>query len=517
MKSCLIITLVALTWVSLVSGHHILCVFPTPSRSHSLLGKGIVDSLLDAGHQVTWVTPFPEKNPVKNLKQINVEDARALSNSMNVTTHQKMTMAMIREFARNISLAALNSVELQSALVKEKYDAVVSEWFFSDLEAGYAAVQQVPWIVLNGVVMHPYMEYLVDSVRNLPVLPFMMNDFPVPMNLWQRLANTFSFGVLFVGNWLDESRAVSTYDKYYGPIAAARGVSLPAFAEAKHNISIMFVNSHPSFAPAQVLPPNVIDIAGYHIAENTPPLPRDLQDLLDSSTQGVVYFSMGSVVKSAALPESTKRDLIKLLGDLPYTVLWKFEEKLEGLPKNVHIRPWMPQASILAHRNVKLFITHGGLLSTLESLRYGIPLLAVPVFGDQPGNAARAVRAGYARMVPFSPHMTAQLEVELREMLENDSYYKKSKALSKLFNNRPVSQRKLVSHYVELAIDSKGAYHLRSKSQLYKWYQLWMLDQVAVVLAALYLLYCLVKLTLRSLTRRSVKVDKKKEKKNKSH
>lgn len=74
---------------------------------------------------------------------------------------------------------------------------------------------------------------------------------------------------------------------------------------------------------------------------------KDLQDLLDSSTQGVIYFSMGSVLKSSALPAATKKALLKTLGELPYTVLWKFEEELKGLPKNVHIRPWMPQPAIL--------------------------------------------------------------------------------------------------------------------------------------------------------------------------
>ncbi|KPJ21665.1 Ecdysteroid UDP-glucosyltransferase [Papilio machaon] len=130
---------------------------------------------------------------------------------------------------------------------------------------------------------------------------------------------------------------------------------------------------------------------------------------------------MGSVLKSAALPESTKRELLRVLGSLPYTVLWKFEEQLEGLPKNVHIRSWMPQASILAHPNVKVFITHGGLLSTLEALKYGVPLLAIPVFGDQPGNAIRAMRSGYARKVTFSPDMAPELERELKHMLADDT------------------------------------------------------------------------------------------------
>lgn len=75
---------------------------------------------------------------------------------------------------------------------------------------------------------------------------------------------------------------------------------------------------------------------------------------------------------------------------------------------------------IPAHPNTKLFITHGGLLSTLEAIQAGVPLLAVPVFGDQPGNARRAERDGYAISVPFSPDMGDKLKVALDELLGDD-------------------------------------------------------------------------------------------------
>lgn len=56
---------------------------------------------------------------------------------------------------------------------------------------------------------------------------------------------------------------------------------------------------------------------------------------------------MGSAFKSTGLPEKAKKELVKMFGELPYTVLWKYEEPINNLPKNLHIRPWMPQSSIL--------------------------------------------------------------------------------------------------------------------------------------------------------------------------
>ena len=35
---------------------------------------------------------------------------------------------------------------------------------------------------------------------------------------------------------------------------------------------------------------------------------------------------------------------------------------ISQVPSNVHILPWLPQFDILSHPNLKLFITHGGLL-----------------------------------------------------------------------------------------------------------------------------------------------------------
>lgn len=482
--------LLLLSAVAAAHGYNILCIHTVPSKSHFQLMKGIVDPLLKAGHQVTMMTTFPDSTPQKNLKYVDVSEIKnAVPTNINMMDRGNQDMSLVMEMARNISRLAIETPAVREMLAKEQFDAVVSEWFFSDVDAGYAAVQEVPWILLSGMVMHTHMEYLVDTVRSVPTIPAIKNDVGIPMDFYGRLTNTFAYLFMTFSTLKDYPLVKSNYDTYFSPIAKARGVTLQPFDEAVHNISILFVNSHPSFAPAQSLPPNVIEIAGYHIAEETPPLPKDLQLLLDSSPQGVIYFSMGSVLKSAQLPEKMKKDLISIFADLPYTVLWKFEEKLDNLPKNVHIQPWFPQTSILAHKNVKVFITHGGLLSTLESLKFGVPVIAIPVFGDQPSNAMRSVRAGYALMVTFSIDVGGELRAALNEMLGNDKYYKRAKYLSKLFQNRPVTPTKLIQHYVELAIESKGAHHLRSKTLLYSWYQLWMLDQIGLLLLILYIIY----------------------------
>lgn len=69
---------------------------------------------------------------------------------------------------------------------------------------------------------------------------------------------------------------------------------------------------------------------------------------MDNSNQGVVYFSLGSVVKSSKMPKETVSLLLSELSKIEQTVLWKWEaDEVPQLPKNVIIRKWFPQNDIL--------------------------------------------------------------------------------------------------------------------------------------------------------------------------
>lgn len=124
---------------------------------------------------------------------------------------------------------------------------------------------------------------------------------------------------------------------------------------------------------------------------------------LDNATEGVIYFSLGSNVKSIYLPENKRNILINTFAQLPYKVLWKFEDdQLKGKPENVKINKWLPQQDVLRHPNIKLFITQAGLQSLEEALLNGIPLLALPFMADQHLNAARIQKLGIGLRLDFN-------------------------------------------------------------------------------------------------------------------
>lgn len=117
----------------------------------------------------------------------------------------------------------------------------------------------------------------------------------------------------------------------------------------------------------------------------------------------MIYFSLGSNIKSKFLEESKRKLINEVFSDLPYNILWKFEdEELIGKPSNVKINKWLPQQDILGHPNIKLFITQGGLQSMEEAVMNGVPLLAIPFIADQYANAARIEKLGIGLQLHYS-------------------------------------------------------------------------------------------------------------------
>ena len=51
---------------------------------------------------------------------------------------------------------------------------------------------------------------------------------------------------------------------------------------------------------------------------------------------------------------------------------------------------WLPQNVLLAHKNIKAFVSHVGHNSLYESAYHGVPVVAVPLISDQFINAKKA-------------------------------------------------------------------------------------------------------------------------------
>lgn len=147
---------------------------------------------------------------------------------------------------------------------------------------------------------------------------------------------------------------------------------------------MMLMNMNPAQSRPRPAMPNQISIGGAHLRPKPQPLPDHLQKFLDEAIDGVVYMSLGTFLRSAEMPREKATQILKAFARLKQRVIWKWEENnTPELPSNVMVDKWMPQADILAHKNIRLFITHGGTFGTVEGVYNGVPMLFIPFYGDQ--------------------------------------------------------------------------------------------------------------------------------------
>ena len=275
--------------------------------------------------------------------------------------------------------------------------------------------------------------------------------------------------------------------------------------EISKSSAIVFVNDHVSSSTARPYLPNVIEIGGIHI-EPSKKLPEDLKRFLDSATKGVILFSMGSIVQAVDWPLDKREALVKAFGKIKQKVLWKYEnETLPNKPDNVMISPWIPQRDILAHPNVKLFITHGGLLGTSEALTEGVPVLGFPIYGDQMMNMAKAVSRGYGLKIGIEEISEESVSRALNELLSNSKYLENAKTISKKFTDRPMTPQGTVIYWTDYAYRHKGAPHLQAAAKSLSFIEFYLVD-VYVTLAVIgFLFFFIDYLALKFLVRKFMK------------
>ncbi|KAJ1519806.1 hypothetical protein ONE63_005059 [Megalurothrips usitatus] len=248
------------------------------------------------------------------------------------------------------------------------------------------------------------------------------------MTLWERIYNTcmhYAMQYLFKIHVQDPSD--DAVREYFGP-------DTPPIAELVKRTNLLMVNGHVSLNPARPVNPNTIYVSGLHVQVRhwerpTRPcegLEADLCRWMDGADRGVILFTFGSMVRSTTLPAATKRafkDAFAALGP-HYRVLWKYEEADDDMPANVRTATWLPQFHVLAHPKTVLFVTHAGLMGSTEAVALGVPMLALPLFTDQPANAALFTHQGIAEQLHHSELVGAgaadRVLATLRTLVDTD-------------------------------------------------------------------------------------------------
>lgn len=90
---------------------------------------------------------------------------------------------------------------------------------------------------------------------------------------------------------------------------------------------------------------------------------------------------------------------------------------LVGVPTGASRLEFRAALVCTAHPNIRVFVTHGGLLSTQESVYHGVPVVGMPMFGDQQFNMRIAVTKGFGVTVDFMTLTKEALVEALNEVI----------------------------------------------------------------------------------------------------
>ncbi|KAL6041692.1 hypothetical protein STEG23_009884 [Scotinomys teguina] len=214
--------------------------------------------------------------------------------------------------------------------------------------------------------------------------------------------------------------------------------------------------------------PNFDFVGGLH-CRPAKPLPKS------SGEHGVVVFSLGPMV--GTLTEERANVIAAGLAQIPQKVPWRFEgKKPSTLGPNTQLYKWIPQNDLLSLPKTRAFITHGGTNGIYEVIYHGIPVVGIPLFGDQFDNVARMKMKGAGVRLDFLTMSSTDLVDALKTVMKDPSYKENAMWLSRIHHDQPVKPLDRAIFWIEYVMCNKGAKHLRVAAHDLTWFQYHSLD-----------------------------------------
>lgn len=412
---------------------NILAVLPTPAYSHHLVYRAYVHALVINCHNVTVIKPqlldyvlIDECGHVEEIDaDMSLQQYKKLVTSSGIFRKRGVVADETTVTADNyMGLIEMFKDQFDNANVQRflatnrTFDAVVVEAF-----ADYALVfghlfRPAPVIqIAPGYGLAENFD-AAGAVARHPV------HYP---NIWRS-----NFGNDATESALSEWRLFNEFE-----VLAHRsdellkrqfGNDTPTIRQLRDNIQLLLLNLHPIYDNNRPVPPSVQYLGGgLHLTQTPEKLNVTLERRLNASTDGAIYVSFGSSIDTNSIHDEFLQMLLNTFQQLNNrTILWKVDDKVTAsmtLPRNVIAQKWFDQRAVLGHKNVVAFVTQAGLQSSDEALRAGVPMVCLPMMGDQFHHARKLQQFGVARTLNAVTVTAAQLALAVVEVITDGKAY----------------------------------------------------------------------------------------------
>ncbi|RDD35917.1 2-hydroxyacylsphingosine 1-beta-galactosyltransferase [Trichoplax sp. H2] len=474
-------------------------LLPMFGKSHVFVMDLLSEELIQRGHEVKIVVE--KANVLPNMKTpVDIYTVSEPFDEYEVSVKYLRENKLIQGISSILRLQfghcndLLNNSRIMKAYLD--YDLVISDRMFACNTLFAQAIGKPN--VLYSTLGFAYARGILGNPYPLSYAPQMGTTFTSEMNLLQRCINVL---VYLIGEIV--------YRVMFDPMTEN--------LMRKFNISTHLSGADLDYTPSLVLLPvdfaleyprpvlPNVKIVGPLTPRPASPLPSDLEKFVNESPQ-VVLVSFGTILDS--LSDEKIAILLEAFNKLPYKILWKSKNVDLKTGKNVKIVKWFPQNDLLGHNNVVAFVTHCGHNSMYEAAYHGVPVIGMPVFGDQPDNLQQLLRRGVAVGLNTGNLTVDGVINAIKTVVTDDRYSRKMKELSVVIKSRPRTPLQTAADWIDYVLISNGAKHLRVEKYNLNFIQYYLIDVCFVILSIIYIIFKIFQFICRKCCRRQSKSKK---------
>ncbi|KAH8294658.1 hypothetical protein KR018_000890 [Drosophila ironensis] len=467
----------------LVESENILAVFSYTFGSSYLLITPFLRGLIQRGHQLTIIsakTHLPHIEGAHHIRVARLDQQMQdlLDYDYEFELSKWMEAQFVSDYFFNCSKFILEDAGVQTLLqnASAEFSMVILEASHTDALYGFAQHFKAPLVGIAAFGSAWNIDFLAGNSAPSVYEPMSALGYSPGLNLLEKWHNLiYITEERLVERFVYLPRQLDLYKQHFSGVSAS-------LHDIRRRFSLILINQHFSMGRVRSNVPNLVEVAGMHLAEEAEPLDGNLKTFIEEAEHGVIYFSMGLQMLEKWLPQGMPEVMIAAFNQLKQRVIWKRDdETIASNSKNVFVSGMLPQREILKHPNVKLFISHGGLLSMIEAAHYAVPLLCLPIFFDQFQNAKRMEKMGVAKSLDAMNLSTEMVVEKIRDLLSDPSYKQRARDLSDRFHDQPMSPMDTALWWTEYVLRHKGAEHMRIAEQEMSLMQYYNVDIVSVL------------------------------------
>ncbi|XP_062597655.1 UDP-glucuronosyltransferase 1A1-like [Saccostrea cucullata] len=501
----------------MVSSENIL-VIPGPGYSHVRPMIGIVDLLVNQyKHNVTFLVPETlagheglrdlsgqivthdkEGEITKETDKLHtISGERGFQNKSFFTLGPKVQSMML-----NISHAYLTDSDIFTKLEGQHFQTVIFDGLLYLPSLIIAHKLSIPEVVYCSATCLPHVIYRLPS-DYLSIPEFPLFPIPDPSSFISRFQSLFvRMGMVLMGIF---GKTFTFPDDVVRKYVSKSSVD--EFYRKTNSFSFYLMDQDEIIDYPRPSIPNIAFVGGLSLSSTLNLLPNQIQRHIDSAKDGVVVATFGS---RSNMPMKFKSTIFEAFQNIPELNLIANIDESYFMEKNILTVSWLPQNDVLANKRVKAFITHCGNSGQYEALYHGVPMIAIPIAGDQHYNADRIVIKSFGIKLNHNTLTPEVMERSIREVVYNEKYSKNIRIASEIYRSKPLNASQRAAHWVH-HVTAFGSSHLRSRSHSLPDYQYFGLDIILLLfilfLSVIYLFVYVLRIILNYCFKRKLKTD----------